>query len=367
MVYPHSPYKFCTKPLSPIVKRIESIKNRRKVSSLSDKSDTSEQGLNSGEESPGFSEDQAPESPTESNEVDDLAKNLPWTKCIDSILSSYNFYCNHKGFCHPYCYKRQFRSAVKLMKAVQKVYGEEFGFTIPLDGQVELKSYIQTKANRKISEQSSTSSTNKISLCKKNKFSLSDKIVKAFNSRIGDMRNKDKSPMLKYIDNNVRFIFHFPISTLLKSIPVLGEDLVTAVLPIAWELLLDTNQETATSCATFFIVASVKAQNCAFELMQKALKNKDPNVRIGAIQRFLILWRNRFQVWPRMEEGAHMSFKVPPPGIEFTLPSPKIGIESLPVVDPPWIPIEQTKNMEVALNQERHVSFFYISLLYKFN
>ncbi|KAL5280592.1 unc-80 family protein [Megaselia abdita] len=341
------------KDFEPDLKRIESIKNRRKVSSLSDKSDTSEQGLNSGEESPGFSEE-APESPTESNEADDLAKNLPWTKCIDSFLGSYNFYCNHKGFCHPYCYKRQFRSAFKLMKAVQKVYGEEFGFTIPLDGQVELKSYIQSKPNRKISEQSSTSSTNKISLCKKNKFSLSDKIVKAFNSRIGDMRNKDKSPMLRYIDNNVRFIFHFPISTLLKSIPVLGEDLVTAVLPIAWELLLDTNQETATSCATFFIVASVKAQNCAFELMQRSLKNKDPNIRIGAIQRFLILWRNRFQVWPRMEEGAHMSFKVPPPGIEFTLPSPKIGIESLPVVDPPWIPIEQTKNMEVALNQERH-------------
>lgn len=56
-----------------------------------------------------------------------------------------------------------------------------------------------------------------------------------------------------------------------------------------------------------------------------------------------------------MEEGAHMSFKVPPPGIEFTLPSPKIGIESLPVVDPPWCPRQQTKDMEVTLNQERHV------------
>lgn len=57
-----------------------------------------------------------------------------------------------------------------------------------------------------------------------------------------------------------------------------------------------------------------------------------------------------------MEDGAHVSFKVPPPGIEFTLPSPKIGIESLPVVDPPWSPRQQTKDMEVTLNQERHVS-----------
>lgn len=79
--------------------------------------------------------------------------------------------------------------------------------------------------------------------------------------------------------------------------------------------------------------------------------------------RYQVLWKCRFQVWPRMEEGAHMSFKVPPPGIEFTLPSPKIGIESLPVVDPPWCPRTQTKDMEVTLNQERHVSAFLIKII----
>lgn len=57
-----------------------------------------------------------------------------------------------------------------------------------------------------------------------------------------------------------------------------------------------------------------------------------------------------------MEEGASVTFKVPPPGIEFTLPSPKIGIESLAVVDPPWSPQVKDKDMEMTLNQERHVS-----------
>lgn len=71
--------------------------------------------------------------------------------------------------------------------------------------------------------------------------------------------------------------------------------------------------------------------------------------------RFQVLWKLRYQVWPRMEEGAHVTFKVPPPGIEFTLPSPKIGIESLPVVDPPWMPQVKTKVEEVTLNQESHV------------
>lgn len=61
-------------------------------------------------------------------------------------------------------------------------------------------------------------------------------------------------------------------------------------------------------------------------------------------------------MWPRMEENAHVLFKVPPPGIEFTLPSPKIGIESLEVVDSPWELLVKTKVEEVTINQERHVS-----------
>lgn len=59
-----------------------------------------------------------------------------------------------------------------------------------------------------------------------------------------------------------------------------------------------------------------------------------------------------------MEENAHILFKVPPPGIEFTLPSPKIGIECLEVVDSPWKLQVKTKVEEVALNQERHVSYW---------
>lgn len=117
-------------------------------------------------------------------------------------------------------------------------------------------------------------------------------------------------------------------------------------------------QEIAATAAALYVIASVRAPNFASEIMQRALKHKDPDIRIQAILRYQVLWKNRFQVWPRMEEGSHVSFKVPPPGIEFTLPSPKIGIESLPVVDPPWCPRVQTKDVEVTLNQERHVIFF---------
>jgi hypothetical protein len=49
------------------------------------------------------------------------------------------------------------------------------------------------------------------------------------------------------------------------------------------------------------------------------------------------------QVWSRLEENGHINMRVLPSQIEFTLPSPKIGIETLPLVDPAWLPRSKTK------------------------
>jgi len=78
-------------PIPISVKRTDSVQSKRKVSSLSDRSDTSEQGGGgevSGEESPGIlSDDQPPESPSDSNDTDDTSKNMPWLK-----VSVYDFH-----------------------------------------------------------------------------------------------------------------------------------------------------------------------------------------------------------------------------------------------------------------------------------
>jgi hypothetical protein len=50
-----------------------------------------------------------------------------------------------------------------------------------------------------------------------------------------------------------------------------------------------------------------------------------------------------YQVWSRLEENGHINMRVLPSQIEFTLPSPKIGIETLPLVDPAWLPRSKTK------------------------
>lgn len=107
------------------VKRTDSIQSRRKVSSLSDRSDNSEQGAASGgeeESSPGIlSDDQPPDSPNDSNDSDETSKNFPWMRAVTSLINSFNFYCTHQNFCHPYCYKRHTRAATRLMKSVRKV------------------------------------------------------------------------------------------------------------------------------------------------------------------------------------------------------------------------------------------------------
>lgn len=114
---------FCFKAiLIDFVKRTDSLQSRRKVSSLSDRSDNSEIGQHSGgEESPGIlSDDQPPESPS-AEDNDETGKTFPWLKSVIEVINSFNFYCNHQGFCHPYCYRRNMRAASRMVKAIRRV------------------------------------------------------------------------------------------------------------------------------------------------------------------------------------------------------------------------------------------------------
>lgn len=143
---------------------------------------------------------------------------------------------------------------------------------------------------------------------------------------------------------------------MIKGGVVLAEDLLIEVLPAAWELLLEPNQEVAACAATFIIIASIRVPNPVAELLQQNLNHQDPAVRISSLLRYQILWSQRYLAVNRMEEGAHLTLRVPPPSIEFTLPSPKIGIESLPVVDSPWEPLVKSKVEDVTIGQDSHVS-----------
>ena len=58
--------------------------------------------------------------------------------------------------------------------------------------------------------------------------------------------------------------------------------------------------------------------------------------------------------------------KVAPSQIEFTLPSPKLGIESLPVIDPPWVPKFKTKINTIHERGQVRIHPVYILITYLF-
>ncbi|CAH0559503.1 unnamed protein product [Brassicogethes aeneus] len=366
------------------VKRTDSIQSKRKVSSISDRSDTSEPGIvgeASGEESPGvLSDDQPPESPSDTD-TDDFTKNMPWLKTMVLVSNSFYYFCTHQNFCHPFCYRRVMRGCSRLIKAVRKIYGEEFGVLdekLTMDYEEKKKNKKDKNQNRKVSDQTSSQISpirRKDSVGKKDKIdknlngSQMSKLGKDSSRDIADSeagtdsskptkegKPKDPPPILKYIKGQIKNAFHAPLAVLLKGAAILSEEHFVEIVPVAWELLLEPNQEVTACAVSIFILAAVKAPQVVSDVMQHGLSNSDPAVRINAILRFQVLWKMRYQVWPRMEEGAHVLFKVPPPGIEFTLPSPKIGIESLDVVDSPWELSVKTKVEEVTINQERHRS-----------
>ncbi|KAJ8724431.1 hypothetical protein PYW08_015905 [Mythimna loreyi] len=364
-----------------VTRRSDSIQSRRKVSSLSDRSDTSEvypgaggtvimsnEVDSGGEESPGVlsdDHDHPPDSP-DSNSTDppDTNKGFPWLKVMVKFLNSFNYVCCHQNFCHPYCFRRNMRASVRLMKSVQKIYGEKFGPEINTTSSDEGNG--GTRRGRR-SRKSSEHSTDRIER------SVIESAGLAYRAAGGEQSNLaaegvpmkpaavpypplDPPPILKYLKGQVRDAYHTPLATLIKGATTMGEDMFAECAPVAWQLLLESDRELSSCAAALFILAAVKAPTTATEIMHNDLKHTEPSTRINAILRFQVMWKLRYQVWPRMEEGASVTFKVPPPGIEFTLPSPKIGIESLAVVDPPWSPQVKDKDMEMTLNQERHRS-----------
>lgn len=132
--------------------------------------------------------------------------------------------------------------------------------------------------------------------------------------------------------------------------------------------------------AAMFLLCAVKVPDAVTEMMMAELHHQEACQRINSILKFYTLWRFRYEVWPRMEEGAQQIFKVqrgrrqsfaglklasltrlcrlfqiPPPSINFTLPSPILGMPCVPIFDPPWVPLN-TGSVQDPINEDQSVS-----------
>lgn len=106
------------------------------------------------------SDEPPPESPCDSNETDETSKTVPWTKSILKMINSFHFYCSHQNFCHPQCYRRHIRASSRLIKAVRKVYGDQFGIEEPqqefLPDSTNKAGRSKDRRNRKVSDQNTS-------------------------------------------------------------------------------------------------------------------------------------------------------------------------------------------------------------------
>lgn len=136
------------------IKRSDSMRSKRKVSSISDRSDISDVHMDhdiSGEESPGIlSDDGQHESPSDgAADIDEgiSTRGMPWLRVnfyflksklqvvnyptpliFQSVLllsNSFNYQCTHQHVCHPRCFRRQSRACSRMLSSVRRIYGDE--------------------------------------------------------------------------------------------------------------------------------------------------------------------------------------------------------------------------------------------------
>lgn len=64
------------------------------------------------------------------------------------------------------------------------------------------------------------------------------------------------------------------------------------------------------SLAAMFLLCAVKVPEAVSDMLMSEFHHPETVQRLNAVLKFHTLWRFRYQVWPRMEEGAQQIFKV---------------------------------------------------------
>uniref|UniRef100_A0AAV2L6A9 Protein unc-80 homolog n=1 Tax=Knipowitschia caucasica TaxID=637954 RepID=A0AAV2L6A9_KNICA len=269
---------------------------------------------------------------------DNYHRNMSWLHIMILLCNQQSFICTHIDFCHPRCYQHHSRSCARLVRAIKLVYGE------CVDGMRE-----------------DSASTANIGVRVKKTKECSDKSclrTPSMKRRPNDPTTEGKKDtgMLKYIRTQVMSLSPAPLSLLIKAAPILTEDMYGDIQPAAWELLLSVDEHMAAAAAAMFLLCAVKVPDAVSEMMMAEFQHQEACQRINSILKFYTLWRFRYQVWPRMEEGAQQIFKIPPPSINFTLPSPILGMPCVPIFDPPWVP-QTTGSVQDPINEDQSKSF----------
>ncbi|XP_053139409.1 protein unc-80 homolog isoform X3 [Hemicordylus capensis] len=245
-------------------------------------------------------------------------RNMSWLHVMILLCNQQSFICTHIDYCHPHCYLHHSRSCARLVRAIKLLYGDTVD---SLRENNSLNNVTRGKKQKECSDKSCLRTP-----------SLKKRVIDS------NLEGKKDSGMLKYIRHQVMSLSPAPLSLLIKAAPILTEEMYGDIQPAAWELLLSMDEHMAGAAAAMFLLCAVKVPEAVSDMLMSEFHHPEAVQRLNAILKFHTLWRFRYQVWPRMEEGAQQIFKIPPPSINFTLPSPVLGMPSVPMFDPPWVP-----------------------------
>eukprot|EP00074_Homo_sapiens_P084535 XP_016859381.1 protein unc-80 homolog isoform X16 [Homo sapiens] len=278
-----------------------------------------------------------PEGMSNAGAEENYHRNMSWLHVMILLCNQQSFICTHVDYCHPHCYLHHSRSCARLVRAIKLLYGDSVD---------------------SLRESSNISS---VALRGKKQKECSDKSclrTPSLKKRVSDanLEGKKDSGMLKYIRLQVMSLSPAPLSLLIKAAPILTEEMYGDIQPAAWELLLSMDEHMAGAAAAMFLLCAVKVPEAVSDMLMSEFHHPETVQRLNAVLKFHTLWRFRYQVWPRMEEGAQQIFKIPPPSINFTLPSPVLGMPSVPMFDPPWVP-QCSGSVQDPINEDQSKSF----------
>ncbi|XP_067404844.1 protein unc-80 homolog isoform X3 [Emydura macquarii macquarii] len=263
-------------------------------------------------------------------------RNMSWLHVMILLCNQQSFICTHIDYCHPHCYLHHSRSCARLVRAIKLLYGDTVD---SLRENNVLNNVTRGKKQKECSDKSCLRTP-----------SLKKRVMDI------NLEGKKDSGMLKYIRHQVMSLSPAPLSLLIKAAPILTEEMYGDIQPAAWELLLSVDEHMGGAAAAMFLLCAVKVPEAVSDMLMSEFHHPETVQRLNAVLKFHTLWRFRYQVWPRMEEGAQQIFKIPPPSINFTLPSPVLGMPSVPMFDPPWVP-QCSGSVQDPINEDQSKSF----------
>lgn len=264
----------------------------------------------------------------ETCEVDEIDYNrpFPWIKVVVKLLGSLNFTCSHHEVkphghmfskrnifkaeesqdsqstaynpntftCSIDCFLRQFKSSHCLIEAVLRMYeasnririAEKFEKVNEAKEIHKQNSSLSSKSSKKTkgggslskakkkdsSSQQSSHRLNYLNSLLKKTSSMKQSIdrkrdLKA--SQSGTATKLDPSiPTIDYIHNQIQNLNQIPLLVLCKGILVMQDEHFDSLVPIVWNLLLNSDQDIASAAATLFNISAIKQPRAVEDLIK---------------------------------------------------------------------------------------------------